>query len=167
MDKIGCQEKVWSDKDTGDIDMDYVLRVFDILWWYYAVAAIIAVVVGRKWRWEGGLLAGYAFLILVGTVLIRKPFTGEHLKLELLWSWKAWSVQKNQILTNMLMFVPVGALVGRLWKWKGLAVAVGVSLAIELLQLITVRGLCEFDDVLHNMIGAVIGIGIVMATRKR
>ena len=26
----------------------------------------------------------------------------------------------------------------------------------------TSKGLCEFDDVIHNMIGAVIGIGIVM-----
>lgn len=28
------------------------------------------------------------------------------------------------------------------------------------------RGLCEFDDMLHNMIGAVIGVGLVMVIKK-
>jgi len=59
------------------------------------------------------------------------------------------------------MFVPVGVVTGWLWKWKGLWFAVGLSIVIELLQLITARGLCEFDDVFHNMIGAVMGILII------
>lgn len=75
-------------------------------------------------------------------------------------------MQKEQILTNVVVFVPVGVLAGRIWRWKGLLVAVGLSAAIEILQLITARGLCEFDDIIHNMIGAVIGIGIVMIGRK-
>ena len=75
-------------------------------------------------------------------------------------------MQKEQILTNVVVFVPVGVLAGRIWRWKGLWVAAGLSIAIELLQLVTSRGLCEFDDVFHNMIGAVIGIGIVMIGRK-
>ncbi len=105
---------------------------------------------------------GYAFLILAETILIRKPFTGQHLKLELFWSWRAWSVQREQILTNVVMFIPVGVLAGRLWKWRGLWVAVGLSVVIEILQLVTARGLCEFDDVMHNVIGAAIGVGIVI-----
>jgi glycopeptide antibiotics resistance protein len=64
------------------------------------------------------------------------------------------------------MFAPVGVLTGHRWKWRGLWVAAGLSITIELLQLVTSRGLCEFDDVFHNMIGAVIGIGIVMIGRK-
>ncbi len=107
-----------------------------------------------------GLLIGYAFLILVETVLIRKPFVGEHINLELFWSWRQWKIQKNQILTNVAMFIPIGALAGWLWKWKGLLVAARFSIAIELLQLVTTRGLMEFDDVLHNMIGAVVGWGL-------
>ena len=114
-----------------------------------------------------GLLIGYSFLILAETVLIRKPFVGEHIKLELFWSWKQWSVQKNQILTNVAMFIPIGALAGWLWKWRGLWFAAGLSLLVEVLQLITSRGLLEFDDVLHNMIGAVVGVGIVMVVGKK
>ena len=121
----------------------------------------------RLWKRPSlGLLLGYAFLILAETVLIRKPFVGEHIKLELFWSWRVWAVQKEQILTNMIMFLPVGVLAGRIWRWKGLWVAAGLCVGIEILQLVTSRGLCEFDDVFHNMIGAVIGIGIVMIGRK-
>lgn len=144
-----------------------MFRLLDIPWWYYAIAAFLGVAGWRLWKRPSlGLLIGYAVLLLAETVLIRKPFQGEHIKLELFWSWKVWNVQQNQILTNVIMFVPVGVLTGHLWKWKGMWVAAGLSIAIELLQLITARGLCEFDDVFHNMIGAVIGVGVVMIGRK-
>ena len=39
-------------------------------------------------------------------------------------------------------------------------------MVIELLQLVSSRGLCEFDDVLHNTAGAVIGILIVIVIRR-
>ena len=114
-----------------------------------------------------GFLVGYAFLILTETVLIRKPFNGEHLKFELLWSWRAWSIQRKQILTNVFMFIPVGIMTGQLWKWRGLIATAGLSVVIEVLQLVSQRGLCEVDDLLHNMIGAVIGFGIVMMVKER
>ena len=111
------------------------------------------------------MLIGYTFLILAETVLIRNPFSGQHFNPELFWSWRQWKIKKNQILTNVIMFAPVGVLTGRLWKWKGLWVAAGLSITIELLQLLTARGLCEFDDVIHNCIGALIGIGIMMLVK--
>ena len=67
-------------------------------------------------------------------------------------------MQQNQILANVIMFVQVGVLTGRSWRWKGLWVAAGLSIFIEVLQLITARGLCELDDVIHNCLGTVIGI---------
>ena len=151
-----------------DEAIDYVFGLLDIPWWYYAVAVLLCVAVWRIWKKPSlGLLIGYSFLILTETVLIRKPFIGEHIKLELFWSWKQWSVQKNQILTNVVMFVPIGVLVGWLWKWRGLCFAGELSLLVEVLQLATSRGLLEFDDVLHNMIGAVVGVGIVMVVGKK
>ena len=75
-------------------------------------------------------------------------------------------MQKEQILANVIMFLPVGMLIGLLWKWRGLWVAAGLSVGIEILQLVTSRGLCEFDDVFHNMVGAIIGVGIAMICRK-
>lgn len=156
-----------TDKAAEDKAIDYVFKLLDIPWWCYAIAALLGVAAWRVWKKPSlGLLVGYAFLILAETVLIRKPFVGEHINLELLWSWRQWKIQRNQILTNVIMFAPVGVLTGHLWKWKGLWVAAGLSIAIELLQLVTSRGLCEFDDIIHNMIGAVIGVGIVMIGRK-
>ena len=64
------------------------------------------------------------------------------------------------------MFIPVGILAGWLWKWKGLWFAAGLSLTVEALQLITKRGLMEFDDVLHNFLGATVGIVILIFVRK-
>ena len=122
----------------------------------------------RIWKKPSlGFLIGYSFLIFAETVLIRKPFVGEHIKLELLWSWKQWNVQKEQILTNVAMFIPIGALADWLWKWKGLWFAAGLSFTVEVLQFVTGRGLLEFDDVLHNMIGAIVGVGIVMVAGKK
>ena len=139
----------------------------DIPWWCYAIATLLGVTAWRVWKKPSlGLLIGYSFLILAETVLIRKPFVGEHINLELLWSWRVWAVQKEQILTNMIMFVPVGVLVGWIWRWRGLWAAAGLSIFIEILQLITARGLCEFDDIFHNMIGALIGVGVVVALKR-
>lgn len=76
-------------------------------------------------------------------------------------------MQKEQILTNVIMFVPIGVLVGWIWRWRGLWIAAGLSVGIEILQLVTSRGLCEFDDVIHNMIGAAIGVGVGMLCLKK
>lgn len=152
---------------TEDSAIDYVFKLLDIPWWYYAIAALLGVAAWRVWKKPSlGLLVVYAFLILAETVLIRKPFVGEHIKLELFWPWRAWNVQRGQILTNVIMFVPVGVLAGRIWRWRGLWAAVGLSVFIEVLQLITARGLCEFDDVIHNCVGAVIGVGVVVTLKR-
>ena len=134
----------------------------DIPWWNYGIAVVIGTVVWKAWRWEGGLLVAYMFLVLAETVLIRKSFDGVHFQPELFWSWRVWEQQRSQILTNVVMFIPVGILTGLIWKWRGLLVAAGLSVGIEVLQFISQRGLCEFDDVIHNTAGAAIGAGIVV-----
>lgn len=138
--------------------------ILDIPLRYYLIAFAIIVVVSIIWRLEGGLLTGYVFFVLVETVFIRKPFVGQHFEPQVFWSWRVWDRQKIQILTNVVMFVPVGVISGRLWKWKGLLFAVCLSAVIELLQLITSRGLCEFDDMFHNCYGALLGtVAIILS----
>lgn len=39
-------------------------------------------------------------------------------------------------------------------------------MVIEILQLVTSRGLMEFDDVIHNCIGTVFGFGVMMIVRR-
>lgn len=139
-----------------------MLRQLDSPWWYYGIAVLIGALVGRTWRWEVGLLVGYAFILLTETVFARGVTPEPHFQPALFWSWREWQIQKDQILTNIAMFIPIGVLTGLIWKWRGLLVTVGLSMGIEVLQLISQRGLCEFDDVIHNTVGAAIGVGIVM-----
>ena len=40
----------------------------------------------------------------------------------------------------------------------GLLIGIGISFSIELLQLVLCRGLFEFDDIIHNSLGFLIGI---------
>lgn len=103
------------------------------------------------------------FLVLADTVLIRKPGTIRY-ELIPLWSWGVKSL-RPQIYANILMFVPIGLLLSDK-GWKGLLLAIGFSLLIELIQLGTHRGLFEFDDVIHNGVGAGIGIGLMALSRR-
>ncbi len=66
---------------------------------------------------------------------------------------------------NILLFVPMGFLPPLLWRqfasWRGLALGVGVSLGIELLQPIIGRS-CDIDDLLANAASAAIGLGLCL-----
>lgn len=150
-----------------DRAIDYLFRLLDISAWYYVIALLLGVATWQLWKKSSlGLLVGYAFFLLAETVLIRHATAGAHFQPQLFWSWREWEKQKNQILTNILMFIPVGVLAGRVWKWRGMWVAAGMSCSIEILQLVSKRGLCEFDDVFHNVLGAVIGICVMMVVDK-
>ena len=124
------------------------------------LVAIIITVITKKWT--VGVLIGYVLIILGETVLFRTSFDGQHFQPQLFWSYEVWDVQKKQIIANVLLFIPLGFLVGSLWKWKGVIVGAGFSIVIELLQLKSQRGLFEFDDILHNTLGTFIGVSIYM-----
>ena len=47
-----------------------------------------------------------------------------------------------------------------------MGLAAGYSLMIELAQLISCRGLFEFDDVIHNALGTALGVLIVLGLKR-
>ena len=65
---------------------------------------------------------------------------------------------------NVLLFVPIGFLAGcgleRMTFKKVLFFGGGLSVFIELLQFIFKKGFCETDDVIHNVLGCMIGYGL-------
>ena len=68
----------------------------------------------------------------------------------------------KQVILNIVLFVPIGILLPFLLNKKvslEIALVYGVvfSSIIEVLQLVTCRGLCEFDDIFHNSLGCMIG----------
>ena len=107
-------------------------------------------------------MAGYLFLILAVTVLDRRP--GPKMTYELIpfWSYGV-KLLRMEILLNIILFIPVGLLAPR---WKTVGLAAGYSLLIELAQLISYRGLFEFDDVIHNALGTAIGVLLALGMRR-
>ena len=64
----------------------------------------------------------------------------------------------DHIFLNYLMFVPVGIMAPRLCSYRtAVKYAMFFSITIEVLQLMTMRGTCEIDDVIGNTFGVIIG----------
>lgn len=109
----------------------------------------------------------YYFVILESTVFGRADQGKVLYELELFWSWRAvfaWHSRAilEENLLNLVMLLPIGVLlplaIGKKARWwMGLIIGAMASLAIELLQLFLRRGLFEFDDIVHNAIGAMVG----------
>ncbi len=72
-------------------------------------------------------------------------------------------------LGNILIFLPLGLLPPLLWKkmerfWKAAVLGCGISVAIELTQLLLPRG-TDIDDVWLNTLGAALGYGMFALIR--
>lgn len=75
---------------------------------------------------------------------------------------------------NVVMFVPLGILLPGIWRgmrrfFPFLLSGIGIILAIELIQLFTLLGSCDVDDVLLNVVGICIGFIVkkLFSTRKK
>ena len=119
----------------------------------------------------GALLCAYCVMVLSSTLLSRSRSEEWMYNIRPLWTyieiakggWKAGRLVE-QLLLNVAMFIPIGFLLTILaYKRNSLTIllwCIGISGSIETLQLLTKRGLFEFDDILHNTIGALIGYAI-------
>lgn len=73
---------------------------------------------------------------------------------------------------NIICFIPFGLLLPRLWErtgsfWCFLVCTLGTVAVIELLQLFTMRGICDIDDLLLNTVGALLGYIICKTAMSR
>lgn len=113
-----------------------------------------------------GLIIAYIVVIIYNTLYNRNVMI--HYKYDLIpfWSYAAIIKGQHQLiylnLMNILMFVPLGCMMRFICskvKLSYIAVFAGcLSLCIEIIQLVTKRGTFEFDDVIHNVLGCMIGI---------
>lgn len=119
------------------------------------------------------LLCCWLLLVLGLTSLSRGTnYTGE-LNIDFfsgyISAWNNWSISELQlIIFNMLMFAPLGFLLPLLWKkaekiWVTLAVSLGLTTMIEVMQLLTGTGIFELDDLFHNTVGGLFGYFCIMA----
>lgn len=118
---------------------------------------------------KAGVLVCYLTVVL-GATLLRGAGGGFHLRLQMFASYKeAWvhaspSEWRNLVL-NILMFVPMGIwlpIMGGCFRkfWCTYLAGFGFSLLIEMIQLVSGRGVAEADDILNNTLGAMIGFGL-------
>lgn len=103
---------------------------------------------------------------LIGTPITFRPF---HALISFLKEIRRGRIGMN-FLGNIILFMPVGVLfpVVTGWKkmWKTMVAGISFSLFIEIIQLTTSRGCFDFDDVLLNCLGTVIGFGLYDAAWK-
>ena len=121
----------------------------------------------------GLLLIEYVLLIYCSTVFFRN--TGK-LQYDFMpfWSYRDYFNGVDRALLaenimNVVVFVPVGLLavvVFRSMSWKEvLVIGICLSVGIETLQFVFRKGFSEFDDVMHNTLGCLIGYGIMTILR--
>lgn len=119
---------------------------------------LFAVIMGRKANVL--MLPVYIACIIYMTILTRNPGSA-HPNFDFLWSYRKLFVDHNiriEITNNILLFMPFGVMIYKISpRPKMLAIPILVSIMIETVQLFTGRGVCEFDDVISNSLGAVIG----------
>ena len=118
------------------------------------------------------ILAEVIFLgIVFGSTVFTRTGSVRQYELVPFWSWRDIiryhdrQLLKENLLNCILLF-PAGALLplimNRKVKWyHALIFGVLVSAAIETSQLITMRGLFEWDDMIHNGLGCMLGCVIV------
>lgn len=120
------------------------------------------------------LLVEYAILLFSSTVLFRDVREDCSYNLKLFWSYSEflngnlYLIAEN--LLNIIAFIPVGLLLGlsfvNIKWWKVLLLAIGISLSIEVAQLLLSKGFAELDDVMHNSIGALLGYSLALVFMK-
>lgn len=119
-------------------------------------------------------VAGLLLFLFLGVVFGSTVFTripGERqYKLELFWSWKRIlngdSGLLKENLLNCILLIPMGMLLPIVLNhnvrwWKALLIGIATSAVIETCQLVFCRGLFEWDGMIHNGVGCMIGCVIM------
>lgn len=148
-----------------------------LIWGLMVVFVIGCVILVMRKGWKGGLratafllLIELLFLIICTAIIFREervertfnliPFDSYYHYPENSYFIEAAAVN----ILNVIMFIPLGLLLGcgfREMTWKKvLLIGFGISFSIELLQVFLKRGICETDDLIHNLLGCLIGFGI-------
>lgn len=119
------------------------------------------------------LLTLYITFVLTLTIVNRTPWRWSRSRMELFWTINAIlegrSYLISEIIWNIVLFVPIGVLASAILHrrpWWSLLFCTMLSGGIEVVQLLTHRGLFEFDDIIYNGFGAVIGLLLFLLLRR-
>jgi len=123
----------------------------------------------RKVSWWMFLV--YLLMVLCFTIVFREEKDLAQISMKPIWEYASLNYKLiAESMLNVLLFVPLGFLAGVAIKrkrfLKTIGLSSGISVAIELLQLIAKRGVCNIDDVIHNTLGCFIGYGLFLLCYK-
>ncbi len=138
------------------------------------LAHIVGQAAGRSSRWPLAVKLAwvYGVFILMITLLSRESGSGGRAELVPFWSWYRVLILHRssllwQILLNILLFAPLGTLLALGGRRKRRIVLAGalLSAAVETAQLVFRLGLFEWDDMIHNTLGALLGAVVALWIR--
>ncbi len=123
------------------------------------------------------ILLTYYYILILYTVVFRPTYTSYRYQLGLFWSYKlainGEAYLYYEIVLNYLLLFPVGLLLYLLLPRKQpypfllVILIIGFSsAAIEISQLLLRRGLFEFDDILGNVLGGILGYALCAGARR-
>lgn len=99
----------------------------------------------------------WILIILYIVFILTRTIIGREVHPDPIFQGLFWELQNrmwHDIILNILLFVPLGFLIG---GWKGVVVGLAISCGIETIQYFARIGFCELDDILNNTIGSVVG----------
>lgn len=132
------------------------------------VAGVVWFIDGRRMT-PRPLLVAYILFILIETVIGRKPGVGR-VELTPFWSYSHPEL-RMEILLNYVLFVPLGLLLYLCFGEKfGLRVVLAgflLSATVELIQLTFKIGVFEFDDMIGNTVGCMVGAAVMKMWEKK
>ena len=138
-------------------------------WWLslIVVALVVWLIDGRRVT-PRPLLAAYILFILMETIIGRKTGVGR-VELVPFWSYSHPEL-RMEIVLNYLLFMPLGVLLylcfGEKFGLRVVLAGVLLSASIELIQLVFKIGVFEFDDMIGNTIGCLVGSVVGKTTKE-
>ena len=157
----------------------------DVLIWLAvtAVVGMVCLILCRAGKMKKGtavlvmLLGFYLAVIFTFTLAHRVPKQEYKYNLKLFWTIEAIRNGKKDLISesiwNVVLFIPLGVILALLMPeqgekgsksrqiWLPVLIGAGISFAVELIQLVGRLGLFEFDDILYNTAGCLIGVLMV------
>jgi len=117
----------------------------------------------RRVSWS--LLIVYVLLVLCFTVFFREGKDVAQISMKPLWNYESLNYKLiAESILNVFLFMPLGFLAGVAVKnrrmLKVLGIGLLISLSIEIMQYVFRRGVCNIDDLMHNVLGCFIGYSL-------
>lgn len=145
------------------------------LWLFWSLAVVVVVItfgcysnkVSDKIKFTlWTLLIEYVLIVFCATVICRASNTSHRIAPLPFWIYIEVlngnpRVTPLDILFNILLLFPIGVLLAgvlpKIKLWHVFGIGLLLSLTIETLQYVFYKGVAQFDDLVHNSLGCVLG----------